>query len=308
MRISTIIRHFREGFRSIWRNGWMAFATISSIAICLLVLGVFVLIAVNVNHVTNNIEQNIEIRVFLDVGFPQAKVPAVQDQIGSIPGVKHIEFIPKAIGLQRLREQLGEDGKKLLETQKNIPNPIPDAFLVKVYEPRQVEDVANRILLLNEGAEPAPIMKVNYGAKTVRMLFNVIDMIRYIGVVLIVALTVMTMFLIANTIKITIIARRSEISIMKLVGATHNFIRWPFFVEGVLLGALGALIPIVLIVVFYGQLLTYAQNAQDEGKFLYILLSPGYAFMPWVAFSLVALGQVMGIWGSTLSIRRYLKV
>lgn len=305
MKISTMIRHFREGFRYIWRNGWMSFASVSAMAVSMMVLGIFLIVALNINALTKDIEDTIKIKVYLDVSFPRGQVSMVQDQIGSLPGVKRVTFIPKEEGLQSLKESWGKYGKQILETQKNDPNPLPDAFDVEVYEPRQVEDVANRILLLNESITPLPIWKTNYGQDTVKKLFKVIDMVHLVGVVLIVALTVMAIFLIANTIKLTILARRTEIRIMKLVGATHTFIRWPFFIEGALIGVIGSLIPVMLLAFFYDRLLMYAET---EIALLREALLPAYESLPLIALILLGLGQGVGIWGSLISIRRFLRV
>jgi cell division transport system permease protein len=305
MRIRTLIRHVREGARYVWRNGWMSFASISAMAVSMLVLGVFVITALNVNALTQNIENEIKIKVYLDIAYPRGQVPMVQNQIGSIPGVKRITFVSKEEELAQTRLRWGEEGKKLLQSQKKDPNPFPDAFVVEVYEPRNVDDVASRILGLNETNTPKPIWKLNYGADTIRKLFAVIDVVRYIGIGLIAALTIMSVFLIANTIKLTITARRSEIAIMKLVGATHTFIRWPFFIEGSLIGMIGALIPVLVLGVLYDRLLAYAET---EIGFLREVLLPAHESMSLIAVFLLVLGQLIGLWGSVISIRKFLRV
>ncbi|TLS50605.1 ABC transporter permease [Paenibacillus antri] len=305
MRISTIRRHFREGFRSIWRNGWMSFASISAIAISLFILGVFMVLAMNINKLTEDIENEVEIRVYLDVSVDRGRVPEIQNAIGKIEGVKRIEFVSKEDGLEFLKERLGEEGRELLEGQEGDNNPLPDSFTVEVYEPRTIDLVAQRILALNAGKDPAPIWELNYGADTVRTLFQVTDIVRNVGLVLVAGLALMSMFLISNTIKITIVARRREIAIMKLVGATNGFIRWPFFIEGALLGVVGSVIPAVIIFVGYGQLV--ASTEMELGLLQIALLPLGEVAQ--VTFGLlIGLGFVIGVWGSTLSVRKFLKV
>ncbi|WP_199616708.1 permease-like cell division protein FtsX [Paenibacillus alkalitolerans] len=305
MRISTIGRHFREGFRSIWRNGWMSFASISAISISLFILGVFMVVAMNVNKMTEDIEDEVEIRVYLDTNFQRSDVPKLQNEINSIDGVKRSEFVSKEEGLEFLKDRLGEEGKELLEGQEGDNNPLPDSFTVEVYEPRTIDAVANSILALNEGRDPPPIMEVNYGADTVRTLFKVTDIVRNVGLILVGGLALMSMFLIANTIKITIVARRREIAIMKLVGATNGFIRWPFFIEGALLGIIGSVIPVAILFICYYQLISLTKM---ELGLLQIALLPLSEVASVLAGLLIGIGFVIGVWGSMLSVRKFLKV
>jgi len=298
-------RHFREGFRSIWRNGWMSFASISAISISLFILGAFLAVAMNINKLTQDIENEVEIRVYLDVSVERSQVPELQNQIGGIDGVKKIEFVSKEDGLEFLKERLGEEGRALLEGQEGDNNPLPDSFTVEVYEPRTIDLVAERILAINEGQEPPPIWEVKYGADTVRTLFKVTDIVRNVGLVLVGGLALMSMFLIANTIKITIVARRREIAIMKLVGATNGFIRWPFFIEGALLGIIGSVIPTAILIFAYGQLISATEL---ELGLLQIALVPLGEVAKVLAVLLMGLGFIIGVWGSTLSVRKFLKV
>jgi cell division transport system permease protein len=305
MKISTIIRHLREGLKNVVRNGWMTFASTSAIAISLFVLGIFLLLAINVNNIANQVESQVEIKVYLEVNTAEAQINSLQNEIGSIPEVAKVTFVSKAEGLEFLKEKLGEDGKELLEGFENENNPLPDAFTVEVNEPKNVAVVAKQIEDLNLGKNPEPIFKVYYGQGTVETLFKVTNYVRNIGLVLVIGLAFTAMFLIANTIKITIIARRKEISIMKLVGATNNFIRWPFFIEGAILGIIGSLIPIVFLLVGYYQLVL---KFKLEMGLLLIQLAPVGEIGMKVGGLLLAIGVVIGIWGSTISIRKYLKV
>jgi len=305
MRISTLRRHLREGFRSVWRNGWMAFASISSIAVSLFILGVFLTLAMNINKLAADIENEVEIRVYLDVSVDRSQIPSLQNRIGSLPGVRRIVFVSKEEGLEFLKERLGEEGRALLEGQEGDENPLPDSFTVEVFDPRSIEEVAESIWALNEGQDPEPILDLNYGAETVRTLFKVTDYVRLIGFFLVLGLALMSMFLIANTIKITITARRREIAIMKLVGATNSFIRWPFFVEGAILGIVGSAIPVGILLYAYRELV---DATRAELGLLQIALVPYEDVAGVLAGLLLGLGFLIGIFGSTLSVRKFLKV
>jgi len=305
MKTSTLLRHLREGAKSLARNGWMTFASIASIAISLFILGVFLLLALNVNYLAQQIEKQIEIRVYLEVTTPAERISALQTAIASIDEVTKVEFISKEEGLEFLRERLGENGRALLEGFDGENNPLNDSFKVEVADPRQVPHVAQWITTLNEGQDPKPIYKVNYGQGTVENLFKVTSIVQNVGLVLVAGLALTAMFLIANTIKLTIVARSREISIMKLVGATNGFIRWPFFVEGALLGIIGSLIPVGVLLYGYWELFN---ASQIELSLLGIQLKSFHEISLTLIGLLISIGVVIGIWGTILSVRKFLRV
>lgn len=305
MKISTISRHLREGMRNVVRNGWMTFASISSIAISLFILGIFVLITLNVNDIASQIEDQVEINVYLEVNTPQDQITALESQIQGIHEVKTVKFVSKEEGLVYLRQKLGESGKALLDGFEGENNPLNDAFTIEVDDPRNVAVVADQISALNVGKDPKPIYKVNYGKGTVEALFKVTQIVRWVGFGIVILLSFTAVFLIANTIKITILARRKEISIMKMVGATNSFIRWPFFIEGALLGFVGSLIPAAIILGGYWKLLNLSSLNMN---LLMIKLTPFEEIAPTMIALLLGIGIVIGIWGSLISVRKFLRV
>lgn len=306
MKLSTILRHIREGSRNVARNGWMSFASMGSIVVSLFILGVFMLLALNVNKLADQVEGQVEIRVFLQMDTQQAKIDEVNREIGRIPDVKSVTFVSKEEGWQQLSKNLDEDAKTALEGYDDENNPLPDAFDVEVFDPQKVEVVASQIEAINTSDKDKPILKVNYGGKgTVEKLFRITNAVRNIGLVIVAGLALMAMFLISTTIKMTILNRRREIGIMKLVGATNSFIRWPFFVEGVLIGLGGSAITSAVLLYGYSQLIRSAQY--DLGLMLIQFVSVGE--VGWfVAGTLLILGTLLGIWGSVVSVRKYLKV
>lgn len=304
MKISTFSRHIREGGRSLIRNGWMTFASVSSISISLFVLGVFLLLAVNVNYMSDQVENQVEIKVFLDVNLPQEQVARLRTDIESIPNVDEVIFVPKEEGLKLLRERMGETGEKLLEGMEGENNPLNDAFTVRVEDPRAVAGVSDAISALNNGRSPKPIVKVDYGQDMVENLFKVTAMIRNVGLVLVGCLALTAMFLISNTIKLTIMARNREIKIMKLVGATNSFIRWPFFIEGALLGVIGSVIPAGVLSFGYWKLIESSRTSLET---VMLQMKPFETVYLQLAAILIGIGIAIGIWGSLLSVRKYLK-
>lgn len=305
MKISTAIRHVREGGKNVVRNGWMSFASISAISISLFILGVFVLLALNVNQLADEVEGQVEIRVYLDASVTEAEIPLIQNDLGSLPEVMEVRFVSKEEGLELVKEKLGEENRDILEGYEGDDNPLPDSFSVKVDEPQNVAMVAEQIEHLYDDRETQPILDVMYGEGTVETLFKITRIVRNIGLVLVAGLAFTAMFLISNTIKITILARRREISIMKMVGATNSFIRWPFFVEGALLGIIGSIIPIVVLLVGYDSIV---RAAQLELGLMMIRLIPVREIGLNLSALLLGIGVVIGVWGSTISIRKFLKV
>jgi len=241
MKARTFVRHVREGWKSLGRNGWMSFAAVSAVTVTLFILGIFLLLAMNVNHVAEVIEDQVEIRVSLELEADESVIRRVEHRITAMPEVSQVEFISKEEGLKQLEEDLGD--ASLLEGIEE--NPLPDVFRVETFEPQQTKAVAANIEQF-DGVDNA-----RYGEEFTDRLFNVTKTVRNVGVVLIVLLGLTAMFLISNTIRLTILARRREIEIMKLVGATNWFIRWPFFIEGLLIGLLGAILPSAVLLFGY---------------------------------------------------------
>lgn len=304
MKISTLGRHLREGGKSLIRNGWMTFASISSIAISLFILGIFLLLAVNVSHMSDQIESKVEIKVFLDVNVPQENVAKLRSELEGLEGVERVDYVSKDEGLALMRERMGETGKQYLEGMDGENNPLNDAFTVTAKEPREVDQVTARIVALNESKNPKPMVKVDYGKSTVDNLFKITRIVRNVGLGLVACLALTAMFLISNTIKLTIMARDREIRIMKLVGATNGFIRWPFFIEGALLGLIGSIIPAGLLIYGYYELVESSRSGLET--MMMELKSFDDVYLQLSAI-LLAIGIGIGVWGSLLSVRRYLK-
>jgi len=275
----------------------MTFASIGAVTVTLILVGVFYAIMMNLNRVAQTIEEDVEIRVHIDVAANQQNQQTLKNEIASIPEVKSIEFSPKTKELDNLVKNLGEDGKafKLFEQD----NPLNDVFIVKTKDPGDTMKVAKQIEKDNF------VAKVKYGQGKVEKLFKFINAARNVGIVLVIGLFFTAIFLISNTIKITIIARRREIKIMRLVGATNTFIRWPFFLEGLWLGIVGSILPIVLISIAYYRAYDYL-GPKLQGTFIKVL--PFDPFVYQLSGILILMGALIGVWGSVMSVRKFLKV
>lgn len=304
MSFNTFFRHLREGCRNVFRNGWMSIASITSIVVSLFVLGVFVLLVFNVNQLADEVDSQVQIKVYLNLDVDQTMRDKISTEIGLMPEISKITFISKEQGLKDFSESLGEDGKALLEGFDKDHNPLPDTLSVEVVEATTVAHVAEKISALNSTHPETPIMKVKYGEGAVEKLFKITRAVRNIGFIFVAGLGLMSMFLISNTIRVTILARRREISIMKLVGATNAFIRWPFFIEGALIGGIGSLTTVGLLFLGYDQLV----KAFSGDITLGLVLLPLSDIWLFLSALLLAIGILIGIWGSTVSIRKFLKV
>ncbi len=287
------------------RNGWMTFASVSSIAVSLFILGIFMLLALNVNKLADQLDSQVQINVYLQVDTAKAKSDEIERTIKRIPEVKQVTFVSKDEGLQRFRDSMGEDGKEALEGYEKENNPLPDSFEVEAFDPQKVSYVAKQIEAINLTDPDKSITKVKYGKDTIEKLFSITNAVRNIGFFIVLGLAVMAMFLISTTIKMTILARRREISIMKLVGATNSFIRWPFFIEGAIIGFSGSFISVAILLYGYSQLVQ--TTSADIGLYM-IQFSTVDEVSFMVGGTIIALGTLLGIWGSTISVRKYLKV
>jgi cell division transport system permease protein len=302
MNFRTFLRHLREGAKSVFRNGWMSVASVTSIVVSLFILGVFMLLVMNVNALADKADSNVQINTYLNLNVDEKLRETIKGELEAMPEVSAIKFVSKEEGMKELEESLGSEWVEGFSEADQ--NPLPDAFEVSVIQPTTVGFVADKITALNQKYAEEPILRVKYGEGTVETLFKITKTVRNIGFIFVAGLGLMSMFLISNTIRVTILARRREIGIMKLVGATNNFIRWPFFVEGAMIGLMGSIVTVTLLFVGYNRLyaasqtdLTLAQSLIPLGD-LWLLLGT----------IIVGLGIVIGIWGSTMSIRKFLKV
>ncbi len=298
MKGRTIQRHFRESLRSITRNGWMTFASISAVTVTLLLVGVFTIIMMNLNKVADDIENDVEIKVLIEIIEDADKAKAAEDKlmkdIKTISGVEEVVYSSKEQELDLLIEDFGED-LSLFEQS----NPLRNVLYVKATEPQQTAKVAEKIEKLDN------TYQVVYGEGKVEKLFSFLNTSRNIGIVLILGLLFTAIFLISNTIRITIIARKEEIEIMKLVGATNAFVRIPFVIEGMWLGILGSIIPMAVVTIVYYKFYNIVQP-KLQGELLQLVdLTP---LLYQVNVLILVLGIFIGIWGSFMSVRRFLKI
>ncbi|HBT20865.1 MAG TPA: cell division protein FtsX [Peptococcaceae bacterium] len=295
MKFKTFGYFIKQALKSIVRNFWMSFASVATVAVCLIILGAFILLTSNTNYIAQKVESDVEIAVFLYVDTPEEEVRALGDKLEKIPGVASVELVPKEEGLRQLSRQFGE-GHDLVSALGG-KNPLPDYYIVKAEEPKKVS------LIVKEIEKMPHVEKVNYGQGVVEKLFSITRWIRIGGIATIAVLGACTVFLIAVTIRLTIYARRKEINIMKSVGATNWFIRWPFLLEGMFLGFFGSLIASIILYFTYILLMDKISAALS-----FLPVQKDMSVLRNMILIVMPAGPLIGFLGSLLSLQKYLKI
>ena len=298
MKLRTGKFFIREGFRSLKRNSTMSAAAITSVIAALLVIGIFFIIVINIDYAATKLESQIEMMVYLEDGLSENIIDTMKTEIRSINGVKSVEFISKATALSNLEKNWGENSY-LLEGLEG-DNPLPDAFLITLSDPSDASGVALSVSSISN------IEKVVYGKEELANLLNATYVMRMSSVVIILILLFISIFIIANTIKLTLYARRREIGIMKYVGATDWFVRMPFIIEGIVVGMIGAVVSTIILGAGYYYCSDLVKN-QMIG-FMSISLIPFNQIILSMVILLIIVGVVIGAVGSLISVRKFIKV
>lgn len=295
MKINNIRYFFKEAFTSLSRNRYLTVATISTMAVCILFLGVAVLLTINAGNFMNQLESDIEIIAYLDNTLTNDRIADLQKEIEQTEGVQKTVLVSKDEALQKIQGKFKDQDYDLEKTLGK--NPLPNSYDIKVQNPQQIAQVAERIEQIDG------IYKVNYGQGLVERLFQVTKWVRILSIVFMVALVLGAVFLIATTIRLAVFARRKEIYLMKLIGATDWFVRWPFFIEGVLMGLTGALIAIGILALGYSSLIDNMQTA-----LFFIPLVYQSNMLVQLYLGLLGVGALLGVAGTYISLNRFLDV
>ncbi|HOQ10693.1 MAG TPA: permease-like cell division protein FtsX [Syntrophomonadaceae bacterium] len=293
MRLSNILYFFREAAKSLSRNRLLTFATISTVTICILILGMAVLLSLNAERFMSRLESDVQMIAFLDRSLSDAEIDEVQEEIEKIDGIKSIKFVSRDESLRELQETYGSQYDLKATLGKN---PLPHTFEIEAKNPQDVPKIAELVYRI------PGVYKVNYGQGVVERLFQVTHWVRIISLAFIIVLAAGAVFLIATTTRLSVFARRKEIYLMKLIGATDWFIRWPFFIEGIFLGVVGSLLAVALLAAGYGALL------QNITSMAIITLVSDMAVLGKVYLALVGTGAVLGVLGTYISLNRFLNV
>ena len=290
--------NFLESFKGVFRNFSLSIASITCITITLILVGLSIFITLNVNNFTAEIEKDMTIVVFLERKVTDEQIDKVKEKIEKLDNIKKISFNSKE-DVRKSMQKESEIFNTILSEYTESNNPLQDSFLIKVNDINEIGRTADEIKLIEK------VSLVKYGEGSVEELVKIFDIVKKITYGAVLALVIVTAFLIINTIKITIQSRSREIEIRRLVGASNAFIRQPFFFEGIILGFMGSLIPIFVCCYGYsylydrlgGQLFTAIIPLIEPSKIIYNLM-----------LILVAVGVIVGAFGSFIAVRKHLKV
>lgn len=291
-------RNIRDAFHSVVRNFSLSLASITCILITLLIVSISIILSAVVNNFTNNVKKDLTIVVFLDRDITEERTSEIKNELKAISNIDTIEFRSKTEIAKSMMEQY-ETYKDILKDYDEKDLPLQDTYLIKVKEVEKIGDTAKKIdTILN-------VESVQYGAGMVEQLVDIFQTVKYVSIGVVLALIIVTIFLISNTIKITIFSRRKEIEIMRLVGASNLNIKIPFLFEGLFLGLFGAIIPILATI--YGYTALYDQLGGYISVKTIQLIKPT-PFVYYVSISLLIISAIVGALGSAKAVKKHLKI
>ena len=295
MKLSTSEYFIKEVYTSFKRNIWMTLASIFTVVLSLFILGFFSIVILNLNKMANTLESQVQISVYLKDDLSQEEIDETKETLSKIEGLQDIKFTTREEAMKDFKERLG-DQQFLLDALDDT-NPLPDSFSLTVTSPQQVKTIADTAAALDS------VESASYSQDIINHLFNLTHLIRLIGIALIILLTGAAIFIISNTIRLTVFARRKEIAIMKYVGATDWFIRWPFLLEGICLGFIGGGLATIFLYIVYNQV---TQEIYEAMAFFPLI--PQHPFIDYISLAILVAGIIIGALGSTISLKRFLKV
>ena len=289
---------FRQSFKSMWRNRGMGLASISSISAVLVILGFVLILIMSINSLVIDVQNRFdEIEIFLAKDINDESKDKIETYAEGQDGVISVEYISQEDAIETMKEQWGEEAYLLEGIGEDT---LPDSYIIKLKDIQDTEKIVEAINAI-DGVE-----KVKYHKEIIEKLTTLASYIRLGGVIVIGILIAISVFIISNTIKLTVLSRKREINIMKFVGATNSYIKTPFVLEGILFGIVASLISIVI--VYFG----YEYLFESINEKLYVLFSvilvPPEAILKDVAIMFISIGSGIGAIGSMVSMRKHLNV
>lgn len=293
--IRTFFRHVLESFKSLKRNFLMTLASAFTVTVTLFLVGCFLSAIMNLREIASEIENNVTVSVYVEVGTEKKERNILKNQLKKIKHVKKVDFSGKDAQLQEMKDALG----KTWDLFQGDSNPLCDVFILNTDSPshtKQVADAAKKLKHVDDS---------QYGGEKTDMLIYIMEKIQFFGSIVAGLILILAIFLITNTVRMTILSRQKDIQIMRLVGAENGFIRWPFFLEGAWIGLIGSIVPITLI--FFLYRLAYCRVNPGLIRGHYYMIRP-VILLPQITVLLVLTGVLIGAFGSILAMRRFLKL
>ena len=285
----------REGFKNIWVNRFLSVATILVLVACLIIVGTGSLIFLNINSLLDLIEGQNVVMVYVQDEATDYETESLGLQLEGMTNIKKVEFVPREVAFESQKEQFGDKAALLEGLSAEI---LPDAYKVVVDDLSMFDSTVSKIRDLDS------VLQVRENSDLAGKVETIRNAVSYISLGIVAILFLVSMFIVSNTIRITIYNRRLEISIMKAVGATNSFIRWPFLVEGMLLGVISAVVSLALLYLVYSIALIWFADIMST------LGGTPVEFLDYIWFFLAVfgfIGVVIGTTGSLISLNKYLK-
>ncbi|MDN6723793.1 MAG: permease-like cell division protein FtsX [Tetragenococcus halophilus] len=292
--LRNFFQHVLESLKSLRRNGWMTVSSVTAVTVTLALLGAFLVIILNTVKLAQDMENNVEVSVYVNYETDEDEKKELRNNLEEIPHVESIDFSSKDEELARVQASYG-DSWDLFDQD----NPLLDVFILRADDPQYVEDITEEANGMTEYVHDA-----SYGEDLSDRIFSIAQRTRTWGLIGSIVLIIVAIFLISNTIRMTILTRKQEIQVMRLVGAKNGYIRWPFFLEGGWIGLIGSIIPIILMYTGYNKVYELVNPILERSNFS--LLQPG-SFNWQMSLLLAVIGIVIGSVGSAFSMRRFLK-
>ena len=296
--IRMLTRGIRDAFKSVFRNFSLSIASVSCISITLVVVAIAIIASWNVNSITESIKKDVTIVVFVNQKATDLDLEKIDSELRSIKNIESVVLKTKEQEKKEMMEE-SEIFESIMADWDDDESPLKDSFLIKVSKLEDIKSTVNQIKKIDL------IDVVNYGESMVEKMLGAFDIVEKVTIVIVIALVLVNVFLIVNTIKLTIFSRKREISIMRLVGASNFSIKYPFVVEGMIIGMIGSIIPILIVIYGYTYLYTYFDGVIFSS--LIKLIDP-QPFVYIVSLLVLVIGIVVGMIGSSRAVRKYLKV
>ncbi|MCR4692899.1 MAG: permease-like cell division protein FtsX [Firmicutes bacterium] len=297
MKMSKLRYSFSEAKKNVLRNGLMSIASLFTIASCLVILGVFAIISMNVNSFTNKIEDQCEVQLYINAGTSAERVSQIGEEIKKLENVKEASLFTKEEMLSYAKKDMfGEDAELLTGFEDD--NPFSDSYKIIL---DKIENTGETVTELEKIAD---VEKVVNKQDIVNMVLNISKIVKRFSMAIMLVLLVIAIVIISNTVRLTVFNRRKEINIMKYIGATDRFIKGPFLLEGTIIGFFGALLAFLAVFWGYFALLKYVSGLSIGT----IELIGIWQISPIIALIFVVFGCIIGVVGSGISMRRYLHV
>lgn len=296
MRLRSVSFFIKEAFINSYRNKYMTIASIIIIASTLFLFGLFFIFVLNVQLNIEKESDQPEIQIFMNYNLNEEQALVIQQKVKESKFIKDIKLVTKKEGFQKLIEGFGEENERLLDGFDE--DFLPYSLLINLNTP-------NMHIEFKEFVEGIPgIDSVEYSAESIENLMSVINVVKYLALYLTAILVIISVIIIVNTVKLAVVSRKMEINIMKYIGATNWFIKWPFVIEGIIIGAIGAVFSYALIEMFYKNILTEKLlKLENIIELVTISQVRNEIFVIFIIF-----GITMGAIGSSISVRKYLKV